>query len=146
MRKQHFHYIFITFQILITNIIQWSWTQEDANCFGYLFFSKVVWLWQHDSWWHWDCRIGNQSREMHCELPLGKFNFKLNYSSDSLYIGFRSQWLRIFLKTNEIFTKLSDSQGYSAASMFLGQLGICQFTLVNFHIIPDWFPWCLPGG
>ena len=33
----------------------------------------------------------NQSREMHYELSLAKFNFKLNYSSDSLYGGFRSE-------------------------------------------------------
>ena len=37
-------------------------------------------------------------------------------------------------------------KGYSATSMFLGQPGICQFTSLNFHIIPNRFPWCLPGG
>ena len=37
-------------------------------------------------------------------------------------------------------------KGYSATSMFLGQPGICQFTSPNIRIIPDRFPWCLPGG
>ena len=37
-------------------------------------------------------------------------------------------------------------KGYSATSVFLGQPGICHFTSLNFHIIPDWFPWGLPSG
>ena len=37
-------------------------------------------------------------------------------------------------------------KGYSAMFIFLGLPGICQFTLLNFYIIPDWFPWCFPGG
>ena len=37
----------------------------------------------------------NKSREMYCDLFLRKFDFWLNYSSDSLYIGFHSQSLRI---------------------------------------------------
>ena len=38
----------------------------------------------------------NQPGEMYCGLFLGKFDFLLNYSSDSSYIGFLSQSLRIF--------------------------------------------------
>ena len=37
----------------------------------------------------------NKSGEMYCDLFLRKFDFWLNYSSDSLYIGFHSQSLRI---------------------------------------------------
>ena len=36
-------------------------------------------------------------------------------------------------------------KGYSATTMFLGQPGICHFTSLNLHIIPDWFPWGLPS-
>ena len=37
----------------------------------------------------------NQSREIHYDLSLGKFDFWLNYSSDILYIVFHSESLRI---------------------------------------------------
>ena len=37
----------------------------------------------------------NQSRELYCNLSLGKFDFYLNYSSHNLYIGLHSQSVRI---------------------------------------------------
>ena len=46
------------------------------------------------------------------------------------------------MKYSQIFLTL---KGYSAISMFLDQPGICQFTLLNFHIIPGRCPWRLPG-
>lgn len=36
-------------------------------------------------------------------------------------------------------------KGYSATFMFSGQAGICRFISLNFIIILDQFPWCLPG-
>ena len=38
----------------------------------------------------------NQPKEMYCDLSLGKFDLKLNYYPDSLYIGFHSQSLTRF--------------------------------------------------
>ena len=52
----------IRFKFLIPNIIKWSLTTQDVNCFGYLFFFHVVWLRQHESWWHWDYSIGQSVR------------------------------------------------------------------------------------
>ena len=46
------------------------------------------------------------------------------------------------MKYSQIFLTL---KGYSVISMFLDQPGICQFTLLNFHIISGRCPWRLPG-
>lgn len=58
----------------------------------------------------------NQSREIHYDLSLGKFDFWLNYSSDILYIVFHSESLMI-MKYSEIFLALKDySYEYYALS------------------------------
>ena len=49
-------------------------------------------------------------------------------------------------KKLRIWTHFTQCKGYSASSIFLGQPGIYQFTFLSFHIIPDRFRWCLPGG
>ena len=36
---------------------------------------------------------------------------------------------------NETFTMLFDAWGYSAAFMFLGQSGICQFTYNHLQVV-----------
>ena len=35
---------------------------------------------------------------------------------------------------------------HKAISLLLSQSGVCQFTSLNFPIIHDQFPWCLPSG
>ena len=47
----------------------------------------------------------NQSREICCDLSLGKFVFLLNYSFYSSYIEIHSQSLKVFLTANETFHK-----------------------------------------
>ena len=44
-----------------------------------------------------------------------------------------------FCKFWKVFWNLKVSQLF----LFLGQRGICQFNLLNFHIILNWFYWCL---
>ena len=30
-------------------------TVGDVNCFVCTFFSHVIWMWRHESWWKWEC-------------------------------------------------------------------------------------------
>ena len=96
---------------------------------------------------HWDYLIvPYQSREMCCNLSLGKFDFWFNSLSESSYIGFHSQSLKILWKPIKYLQRFLTFKGYSATAMFLGLPGNCQFTLLNFYIIPNRYPWCLTGG
>ena len=54
----------------------------------------------------------NQSREVYCDLPLGKFDFLYNHLSDSSYIGFHSQFLRFLWKLMKYSQNFKTFKGY----------------------------------